>query len=1176
MSNTPILDLPVAVGTLSGTEYVALVQGTGSDAVTRRATVAQIGNTATGFVPTSRTITTSTGLSGGGSLASDLTLAFTPSTLGAATTQSAADTFVINQNATSTARQITFANSMKAIDTLSVSPALNLTADKFVVYRAADGLTYSATASQISIAAGNVPAGGTTGQYLAKASSTNYDTVWADSALTLNAYSVAANTTGSAASSTSLTGSAYQVLRMATNGLGLAFGSIDISQSAVVGTSILNVANGGTGRASLTNHGVLVGAGTSGVTQLAAAAAGTLLAGQGATSDPAFSATPTLGVAGTALGTLSLSGNTSGVVTIQPQAAAGTFNFNLPTTAGTSGYVLTSAGGGASPMTWTAPGSLAVSLIVGSTTISSGTTTRILYDNAGTLGEYTLTGSGTVVAMQTSPSLITPALGVATATSLAIGGATLGSNALAVTGGIVGSAQIWSGSVSSALGTLTGSSDGFRSSAANVTQFAGENTTSSSSTAGGFVGGYSNDGAAMASGDRLGGMRVGGSSSASAIRNSALIGAFASQAWVDASAYGSRWEFQTTTNNATTSTTKLILGNGGVLSFGATEANTVPALKPSSTTLQVRLGDDSAFANLSAASLDINGSSSGVISILPQAAAGTFNFNLPTSAGTSGYVLTSAGGGSSPMTWTAPGSLAIALTVGATVINSGTTTRVLYDNGGVLGEYTLVPLTVGGTNANLTASNGGIVYSTASAMAILSGTATANQVLLSGSSTTPAWSTATYPATTTINQLLYSSSANVIAGLATANGGMMNASSSGVPSMTVSPTLGVQQTTRGSLILANTAAGAFPATIQSSNSATSATTLTLPEDNGTSGFVLSTNGSGVLSWVSVGGTGTVTSVSFTGGLISVANPTTTAALTVAGTSGGIPYFSSASTWASSAALAANAIVLGGGAGTAPATTTTGTGVVTALGLSVNGSGAIALTTSPTFVTPVLGAATGTSLTTTGVVTASAVAPGYTTTATAAGTTTLTAASTQFQFFTGSTTQTVALPVTSTLTTGFTFAVANNSTGVVTVQSSGANNVLVMGPQSTAQFTCILTSGTTAASWSVQTTYANVPQNSQSAAYTTVLSDSGKHILHPTADNNARTFTIDSNANVPYPIGTTITFYNQINTVTISITSDTLTLAGAGSTGSRSLAASGIATAMKVGTTSWVISGVGLT
>lgn len=104
----------------------------------------------------------------------------------------------------------------------------------------------------------------------------------------------------------------------------------------------------------------------------------------------------------------------------------------------------------------------------------------------------------------------------------------------------------------------------------------------------------------------------------------------------------------------------------------------------------------------------------------------------------------------------------------------------------------------------------------------------------------------------------------------------------------------------------------------------------------------------------------------------------------------------------------------------------------------------------------------------------------------------------------------------------------------------------------------------------------IPQNSQSTAYTTVLEDSGKHILHPTADNNPRTFTIDSNANVAYPIGTALTFINLINTVTIAITSDTLILAGAGTTGSRQLAQYGVATAVKITSTSWIISGVGLT
>jgi hypothetical protein len=60
-----------------------------------------------------------------------------------------------------------------------------------------------------------------------------------------------------------------------------------------------------------------------------------------------------VGTTGTHKGTVGVRGNTSGTVTIAPQADAGTYNFNLPIAAGSSGNVLTSAGGGAAPMTWT-------------------------------------------------------------------------------------------------------------------------------------------------------------------------------------------------------------------------------------------------------------------------------------------------------------------------------------------------------------------------------------------------------------------------------------------------------------------------------------------------------------------------------------------------------------------------------------------------------------------------------------------------------------------------------------------------------------------------------------------------------------------------------------------------------------------------------------------------------
>jgi hypothetical protein len=106
----------------------------------------------------------------------------------------------------------------------------------------------------------------------------------------------------------------------------------------------------------------------------------------------------------------------------------------------------------------------------------------------------------------------------------------------------------------------------------------------------------------------------------------------------------------------------------------------------------------------------------------------------------------------------------------------------------------------------------------------------------------------------------------------------------------------------------------------------------------------------------------------------------------------------------------------------------------------------------------------------------------------------------------------------------------------------------------------------------------VPQNSQSAAYTLVIEDAGKHILHPSADTTARTFTIPANGSVAFPIGTTVSFVNQngAGVITIAITTDTMRLAGAGTTGSRTLAANGIATCIKLTSTEWLISGTGLT
>jgi hypothetical protein len=121
--------------------------------------------------------------------------------------------------------------------------------------------------------------------------------------------------------------------------------------------------------------------------------------------------------------------------------------------------------------------------------------------------------------------------------------------------------------------------------------------------------------------------------------------------------------------------------------------------------------------------------------------------------------------------------------------------------------------------------------------------------------------------------------------------------------------------------------------------------------------------------------------------------------------------------------------------------------------------------------------------------------GYTTTATAAGTTTLTVASTKLQLFTGSTTQTVVLPVASTLVTGQEYRIINLSTGTVTVNSSGANLVLSMPANAVAHFMCILTSGTSAASWSA-VPLARTDNVSQNFAGPITFSNSGTYSMSP--------------------------------------------------------------------------------
>lgn len=102
--------------------------------------------------------------------------------------------------------------------------------------------------------------------------------------------------------------------------------------------------------------------------------------------------------------------------------------------------------------------------------------------------------------------------------------------------------------------------------------------------------------------------------------------------------------------------------------------------------------------------------------------------------------------------------------------------------------------------------------------------------------------------------------------------------------------------------------------------------------------------------------------------------------------------------------------------------------------------------------------------------------------------------------------------------------------------------------------------------------------SKSTDYTITLADANEGLFHPAADTTARTWTIPANASVAYPLWTTLTFVNETGAgdISIAITSDTLRLANTASTGTRTLAENAVATAIKITSTVWMISGTGLT
>ena len=378
--------------------------------------------------------------------------------------------------------------------------------------------------------------------------------------------------------------------------------------------------------------------------------------------------------------------------------------------------------------------------------------------------------------------------------------------------------------------------------------------------------------------------------------------------------------------------------------LGAATATSINGATISSTTGTLTLANGSTLAT------------SGAYSITLTAGAST-SVTLPAS----GYVITSVSQlGANPVTGT-PNSGTFLRGDGtwATVAGAGTVTSVGQTFTGGLISVSGSPVTGAGTLAlTVAGTSGGIPYFSSSSTWASSAALAANAIVIGGGAGASPVTTTTGTGVLTAIGNNVNSAGGLITSAVTSLGSLTSASSlatvgtitSGTWNGTIiGSTYGGTGVNNGSNTITLggnlTMSGAFPTTL----AVTASTSLTLP----TSGYVISSatnftnpvtgtpssttylRGDG--SWATAG---TVTSVGFTGGIISVATATTTPAFTVAGTSGGIPYFSSASTWATSGALTSNAIVVGGGAGAAPSTVTTGTGVLTAISNNVNSAGGL--------------------------------------------------------------------------------------------------------------------------------------------------------------------------------------------------------------------------------------------
>jgi hypothetical protein len=1305
LNGTTILQLPITagIGADSDAVWLEMAQFVSGSWVSRRVTAAALATAIpAGYVPTSRQVIAGEGLSGGGALTANVTLALDVDNLNAAPAMTVDDVFAMaHQTGSNLTEKVTFPNAMKAIDGMTELAIPSFTEDFFVIYHEADGLTYKISPSALSLVTGNVPAGGLTGQVLAKISDVDYATEWTNNIVTLDGLSVAANPTTSSGASQSVTGTAAQVLRVANNGLSLAFGSIDLSQSATVGVSLLPLANGGTNAAlTASNGGIFYSTATAGAilsgtatarqillsglssapawstaTYPSATGAGEVLASApGSPNDITSTISPTLGVQQTSQGTLTFSNTAAGAfpVTLQSSnSASAAWTLTLPTTAGTNNYVLTTNGSGVT--TWTdvnaslaanralsnlASVAINTALLPGvSDSIALGSATfqwSDLFLGTGGLinwanGNATLTHS-TGLLTTNVPVTIT---GVATADGFAPTATTATGNRLYLpAANTLGFAINGAGELqltATALSPIT--DDGLALGVVTTNRWADLFFAS------GAVINFNSDVTITHSSDTL---AFAGASTAYTFAQGPIT-----PVSNDAVALGT----------ATVSWADLFLASGGLINwnngaFTLTQATTnLAASGTLSTGVNGTLGGQITF----------NGATSGSSTLNVAAAAGTSNFTLPVGNGTNNFVLTTNGSGVTSWTDITSGIAAnralsnLASVAINTALLPGVSDSIAL--GSATFQWSDLFLGAAGVvnfdNGNATITHSAGLLTTNVAVTI-TGTATANTFVPTSSSAptngmylpaadTLGWAigsaaelqltaTALSPAadggsslgTTTLGwQNLFANTGFVLniengnwvathtSGILTVGTGDLRVTNNFTNAASVvtvggAQTLASKTLTSPVITTSPTATGATWTDLGTVTTVALATVTGAVDMGGATSLEIP---NGAAPTVNADGEIAVdtTITDFANGLIKYYSGAEMAVIAVPVAELGSPQDGAVPTY--NAANDQFELTVGGGGGGAntelsnlAVPTAINTSLISdtdntdALGSATIGwsdlflgdggvinwnNGNATLTHSAGLLT------TNVPVTITGLATADGFAP---TSSTATGNRLYLPAANTLGFaingagevqVTGTATSPVSNDGNALGTTALgwsdlhlaTGGVINWANGEVTITETDANTLTVAGATAVSLGTsAAFTTGTIELGAASDTTisrsaagviavegvpiYSGVPINSQSTAYSTVLADAQRGILHPTADNNARTFTIDGS--VSYPIGSVITFINQINTLTIGISTDTLTQAGTGSTGNRTLAASGIATAYKIASGNWIISGVGLT